>query len=165
MRGQLDLFFHTAQPEPIKVARVALVACGKTKRATAAPAGELYTGALVRMALEYARRTCEQVFILSAKHGVLALDTVVEPYDETLVGRRKFERLAWGERVAARVQQLVPPPADLLLLAGSMYLEALQKPLLAADRYMYSTPLAGQGIGEQLAWLKEALAEMDEGQP
>ncbi|OJT27308.1 hypothetical protein BO221_04810 [Archangium sp. Cb G35] len=71
MRGQLDLFFHAVHPEPVKVARVALVACGKTKRDTPVP---------------------------------------------------------------------------------------------AADRYMYSTPLAGQGIGEQLAWLKEALAEMDEGQ-
>jgi hypothetical protein len=71
--------------------------------------------------------------------------------------------MAWGERAAARELEVAPPPAELLLLAGSVYVEALRGPLLKSDRYQWSTPLAGQGIGEQLAWLKAALEELDEG--
>jgi hypothetical protein len=160
---QLELFFHGVQLPPLHVPRVGLVACGKTKLATAAPAGRLYTGRYVQLALEYARRTCERVFILSARHDLLALDTVVEPYDVTLRGQRKGERAAWGARVAHRVRAEVPPPAELLLLAGKDYLEALHGPLLADDKYQYSTPFAGtRGIGDQVSWLLESLAELDE---
>lgn len=69
---------------------VLVVPCGGAKRAEACPAAELYVGSLFRDALRTAQGQAEVaaragfdvvVTILSAKHGLLTTDTVVEPYD------------------------------------------------------------------------------------
>ena len=67
--------------------RVALVGCGKEKRSPLAglvPAEELYTGAYFREVLAACKAQYEWVFILSAKHGLIALDTRIEAYNVML---------------------------------------------------------------------------------
>lgn len=65
-----------------------VVPCGMVKLSVPAPAGELYVGAqhvLARRAADVvARATGGQVVILSAKHGLLDLAAVIEPYDLTV---------------------------------------------------------------------------------
>lgn len=41
----------------------------------------MYCGPLYRLALEYAKATCDDYRILSAKHGLLEPDTITEPYE------------------------------------------------------------------------------------
>lgn len=63
-----------------------VIACGKDKLSRPAPAGELYVGSqhtLARRAADaLASSMAGRVLILSAKHGLLDLDEVVEPYDQ-----------------------------------------------------------------------------------
>jgi hypothetical protein len=58
-----------------------VVPCSGAKLAHAAPAGELYTGQLHRLARRAADALGGRVLILSALHGLLQLDELVEPYD------------------------------------------------------------------------------------
>lgn len=65
-------------------APVVIVACSAAKASHAAPAADLYQGSLFAMNLAAARAESDRVFILSARHGLVPADRVLDPYDTTL---------------------------------------------------------------------------------
>jgi hypothetical protein len=79
--------------------RIGLVGCGKRKLRHAAPAQELYVGPLFRGRRAYVDRTCSRWFILSAKHGLVDPEQVLEPYDMTLDDASAEERRRWSRWV------------------------------------------------------------------
>ena len=133
--------------------RIALVSCGKSKRGTPAQARELYISPLFRGLREYAESAADAWYILSAKYGLLAPDAVIEPYEMTLNAMRKPERDAWARRVEQQLTEVIPVGAEVTLLAGARYREALE-PFLRARGNPVVIPLEGLPMGHQLAWLK-----------
>jgi hypothetical protein len=119
-----------------------LVACVSVKLPHAAPARELYCSTWFKFARVVAER--RPWAILSARHGFVMPDTILEPYEETLARKTAAERRAW----AARVLPTIPAAERTVLIAGELYAEHLAGPLHA------ERPLAGLGIGQQLAELK-----------
>lgn len=104
--------------------RVGLVSCaGQKVNAPSAPAAALYRSPMFRKSLRHALATCSKVYILSARHGLVELDQVVETYDQRMA-RTKTERAAWGAGVA---QSLLDRHAGdrhrmvLYILAGHEY--------------------------------------------
>ena len=80
--------------------RLVLISCASKKRATRAKAAELYISTLFELNLQYARRLKpDAILILSAKHGLLALNDEIEPYDVTLNEMGANERKAWANKV------------------------------------------------------------------
>lgn len=74
---------RTPTPRPL-----VLIPCGAAKAATPMAAADLYTSSTFRMVLEAARSIVrpygagdECIFVVSAGHGLVALDQVVAPYD------------------------------------------------------------------------------------
>lgn len=124
---------------------IGLVACGKKKLATSAAACDLYQGSLFRKASAYCATTYDRWYILSAKHGLLAPDQVVEPYDLSLKELTLNERQQWATRVLAEIERRGLAGGSFYLHAGIQYSKFLA-PALNADR-----PLSGLGIGKQLA--------------
>jgi hypothetical protein len=62
--------------------RLILTACGKQKRAVPSRASDLYTGRYARLPISWAMSVDpDATLILSAKHGLLRPDDIVEPYD------------------------------------------------------------------------------------
>lgn len=143
---------------------IGLVACSKTKLRGAAPARELYTSRVFRASLVYAQSKCDSVYVASAKHGLVSLEEVLEPYELTLATMAAFERALWGARIATELfrrhgaEFSVGDP--LLALAGASYVE----PIVEAYRQGYQKniaveqPLARLQIGERYAWLQYANA-------
>jgi cytoplasmic iron level regulating protein YaaA (DUF328/UPF0246 family) len=91
--------------------------------------------------------------ILSALHGLVRPDDVLEPYNVTLNTMPRTKRLEWGERVATQIANLAPAGSHLVFFAGNTYRTPLT-PYLSA--YRISAPLTGLGIGQQLAWFVSA---------
>jgi len=60
------------------------VGCGKGKLDHATKARYLYTGSLFRKANAYCIANYDEWFILSAKHGLLDPNDVIDPYDLSL---------------------------------------------------------------------------------
>lgn len=157
------------------MARVILVGCGKSKAAAACKARDLYTGNLFSGARDYAEGEvtagrATAWFILSAKHGLLAPDTVVAPYDTKL---SKAEASTWGAGVFLALKRrfrTAPGPTDgsdlpeLVILAGETYAAPLVaylsapaapfEPTIPAFHWPRSLPLTGAEVGERLAWFK-----------
>lgn len=128
---------------------VALVSCVKTKRACPAPAQDLYISQLFRGLKAYAEHHADAWFILSAEHGLLRPDQIVAPYEKTLNTMAKPDRTAWAQRVGHQLLTALPADATVLMLAGQRYREHLV-PLLGANGFLVSVPLAGMPLGEQL---------------
>lgn len=135
--------------------KVVLIACAAKKRKMPAAAAELYQSQLFTRSLEYARTlNPDQILILSAKHGLLAQDQIIEPYDVSLTSMNVQQRKAWTKRVMTQLKATVKvKDTEFVVLAGKHYREFLLPQLPHAN-----APLAGLGIGEQLHWLKTLAA-------
>ena len=134
--------YHDEHPD---TRPVYLIACSAAKLDHRAPARDLYTGQAFRFAMQAASRAGAEVWILSALHGLVHPDTELDPYNVTLSDMSAADRAAWTERTAAQLEQL--KGRRVTVLAGANYAAACAQ-LDAAY------PLAGLGIGEQLAALK-----------
>lgn len=144
--------------------RVALIGCGAQKAATTCSASELYRSQLFQASLRWALINCDRAFVLSAKHGLLDLDTLVEPYDQALP-RDRAGREVWGSRVGAQLVAAVGEvEATLVCLAGEKYADAISFDVPEWE-YGWEEPLRGLEIGERLAWFKaQRLYVADDGE-
>ena len=131
---------------------LALVACTKAKLSKPAPARDLYSSPAFLMKRRLAERAGASWVVLSAKHGVLQPDDLVEPYDETLTTMGVAARKAWARNVLPSLIPLARDHGHVVCLAGQRYIEFLVRPIADAG-IRVSLPLKGLRQGEQLAWL------------
>ncbi|MGA2439417.1 MAG: DUF6884 domain-containing protein [Tepidisphaeraceae bacterium] len=135
--------------------RIALVSRVKQKRGSPSPACDLYPSPLFRGLRRYAETHSDAWYILSAEYGVLYPDQIVAPYERTLNKMSKSDRLIWADGVQKQLLELLPPGAEVILLAGLRYRQDIE-PFLRARGFSVTVPLKGMKIGEQLHRLKGA---------
>ncbi len=137
-------------------ADLVLVSCVKSKLSRPAAAKDLYTSALFVRERAYAENAAVPWFILSAEHGLVSPDQVLEPYERYLPACSPDYRLAWGTSVAAELERRVGPLGGKVLEihAGSAYLDALRQPLRGRGAVI-TEPLRGLRMGERLAWYSQ----------
>lgn len=135
-------------PGSRKQVTTAFIACSKRKKVSSVPlrARFLYQGALFKKALQYAEKEYDQVFILSAKHGIVHPDEFLRRYDKTLNNMGTTERNEWYEMIREQIikRDLNPP---FIFLTGSLYNAPFEG----------TKPLEGLSIGKQLKWFNERL--------
>lgn len=136
--------------------RIGLVGCVKSKRGSAAPAADLYTSALFHGRRRWVEASCSRWYILSAKHGLVSPDQMLDPYDETLTTKGSGERRAWADRVLAQLQNALADIGryDFEIHAGAAYTDyGLRSGLVSAGATI-TLPTEGLGLGRQLAFYK-----------
>lgn len=135
-------------------ATVVLVACSSSKLDHRAPARNLYTSTLFKLARRYAETQAKWWYILSARHGLVRPSDCLEPYDEVLP-RSSVARELWALDVADLLDQWwgIPSSTKVVILGGQRYAEPLAS-ILQERGYEVSLPLKGKGIGKMQAWLK-----------
>lgn len=108
--------------------RVGLIGCSATKLDRAAPAADLYTGPVFSLERAWitARTDVDVWAILSAKHGLVMPDQVVEPYDLALGDLSAAERRAWAERTREQLVARWGRDAVYMIVAGADYRAALE---------------------------------------
>ncbi|MDN7742095.1 DUF6884 domain-containing protein [Burkholderia gladioli] len=96
--------------------RLVVLACSATKLAHAAPAIELYRGVMYSTyRANVQAETAPAVMILSARHGFIRPDTVIEPYEQRMTEARVEALL---EEIASALPAAWPAGARTILLAG-----------------------------------------------
>ena len=135
---------------------VGLVGCASQKLTRPAPARQLYVSPLFRKASAYAEATCDRWYILSAKHGRVHPDTIIEPYDMRLGTNHPTSPpiQAWADMVRDQLDAELAglEDATLVVLAGEQY-----RTILRDSRWPSEVPMKGLGIGQQLGWLTAEL--------
>lgn len=136
---------------------VYLISCVKSKRmdVTECKSEEMYTGTLFKAAFRYAQNRVSdkesQIYILSAKYGLLSLSDVISPYEMTLNTMSPSERDEWGSRVFAQMKQRFDiDTTKFVFLAGRAYIDPLLKYLPLQNCF---NPLVGMSLGVRVQWL------------
>ncbi|MEE8364209.1 MAG: hypothetical protein V3R76_00345 [Gammaproteobacteria bacterium] len=147
----------------VKSEKVVLIACCKQKGEKAAPARELYKSPLFKTRLEYAESlNPDRILILSAKHGLLELDQVIEPYDISMKGKSPEEKRNWARVAYNKISTMLQPTgSEFIFLTGKDYRTELSKLLGQHPDAKITVPFEGLGIGAQLMDMKRANAESD----
>lgn len=151
--GAKTVSARAERPGDSPAADVILVGCVKTKLTSAAPAQDLYVSPLFRKGRGYAEAADVPWFILSAQHGLVSPDEVLEPYDLRLSKTSREYRREWGSRVVSQLLDAVESieGSTIEVHAGSAYADAIREGLRAAGALVVE-PLAGLALGPRLAW-------------
>ena len=134
--------------------KVFLISCTKSKQDYQCTAEEMYKPSpLYQNALDYALQRVEdknnQIFILSAKYGLLTLTSQIAPYELTLKNMPSVECAQWGKRVYEQLAKLFDiNKTEFIFLAGNDYIEPLRTYLP-----IYKNPLQGMPLGVRVQWL------------
>jgi hypothetical protein len=130
---------------------IVLIACSSTIAVAPCAAQDIYVSPLFRLSLAYAKKLKpDATYILSALHGLLALDTVIAPYNLTLNTMDAPAIATWSGMVLGQLQQVSDPPEDTyVFLAGKKYCD-----FLVPNLNTYQLPLKHLTIARRLAFLK-----------
>lgn len=124
-----------------------LIACCKAKSVFRQQAETLYSSPLFMKSLAVAKQQTDAQAILSAKYGLVALDDVIRPYDETLNDMSAKERAIWAASAAREIREAYPKHR-LIYYTGEIYSEGLPPG---------EHPMQGMPIGKRLQWLTKQL--------
>jgi hypothetical protein len=120
------------------------------------PAGRMYTGQQhvhamngVRLLRRTIGADAVRVCILSAGYGVIDEDRLIAPYDVTFTGMSRPEARRWARQIGAAdgIRKCLPGHDLVMVLLGSLYLEAVDPPLPAVrgQRIVYFAKAAERG--------------------
>jgi hypothetical protein len=105
--------------------KIGLVACSKTKLSVPAPAYLLYSKSpKFTQCYLVAKRDCDKVFILSAKHGAVEPSKVLAPYNTYLADMPPEYIEQWGAQVWATIAD---PEATYYSYLPSAYRQPLEQ--------------------------------------
>ncbi len=105
------------------------LSCVSKKLNYPAKAEDIYQSALFKKSLAYAKSlNPDHIYILSAKHKVLELDNIIEPYDETLNDMSVNEKKAWADEVIKQLKEKnINFDEQTIFLAGKNYTKYIEK--------------------------------------
>jgi cytoplasmic iron level regulating protein YaaA (DUF328/UPF0246 family) len=123
-----------------------------------AKAKDLYISPLFKKNLAYAYTfKPKNIFILSAKYGLVNLEKIIPPYEQTLNTMKSAEIKKWAEKVREQMDGKIDFKKDeIIFLAGERYRKYLMPYFLKTPK----VPLQGLGIGKQLQFLKRKLTKI-----
>ena len=134
--------------------RLVLVGCVKSKVSHPAPAKDLYNSTLWSKRRRYAELSGMPWAILSAEHGMVDPDRVLEPYDRYLGRESASYKRQWGAKTAVQVLDRTAELgiAAVEIHAGAPYVENGLRARLESAAVEVLWPVEGMPFGKQLAW-------------
>lgn len=133
--------------------RIGLVGCVKSKVDHSAPAQDLYTSPLFRGRRAAVERTCDRWFVLSALHGLVEPDDLLDPYDQTLKDASRTERRRWSHQVLQDLEYQIGSLAGhtFEIHAGRDYVAWGLESGLRERGAVVELPVEGLTLGQQLS--------------
>lgn len=140
--------------------KYAFISCTKLKEDFPCKAGEMYLkSTLFSKAVKYVeQQKYDDWFILSAKHGLLDKEDIIDSYNVTLNEMKASERKEWANDVFAKLVKMEKVITEIDFYCGQKYREYLI-PLLIRKGIKCNVPLKGKGIGKQLQFYKSVELE------
>lgn len=81
--------------------KIAILPCSQKKAKVSCSAGNMYKSNLFVLRRRYAKDVlgCDEIYVLSAKYGLIDLDKIIEPYDTKLDTLSEEEYVEWQYQV------------------------------------------------------------------
>ncbi len=129
-----------------------ILSCSQTKRLEAGPAYEVYNGPYYRILRKYGPPWPVDIYVLSAKHGLIPVTHSIEPYDQKLLpADEMFWRTSFWKSMLIPQWLNMPKYEWITACAGATYMSWLDRlPLNKGQRLEGITG----GIGMKCSSLK-----------
>lgn len=117
----------------------------------------MYQGTFFKKALKYTKLLNGDILVLSAKHHVLDLNTIIEPYQQTLKEMSRQECKEWASTVKEQLAKRYDLTRDkFIFITGKDYYEYLIS-------YITHYEIKGEGkrLGEKLHLLDECCKQIN----
>ncbi len=133
---------------------VVLISCVSKKLDYKSKAKDLYVSSLFKKNMAYANKLkADEIYILSAKYGLLKLNDEIEPYNLTLNTMGVKEKKVWADKVLKQMENTENiSNTNFIFLAGANY-----RQFLVEHMPHHEIPMLGLRIGKQLQFLTEQL--------
>ena len=146
--------------------KIVLISCVSKKKSIKSKAKDLYISQLFKSSLAYSYSlNPDKIFILSALHHLLDLETEIEPYNVTLSNipksKRKIglivlspaEKIEWGNKVVEMLSEQTDLQNDqFIILAGREYIKPIKPYIKKIDDRLH-----GLRQGERVKYMKANL--------
>lgn len=132
---------------------IVFIACTKKKQDHPCKAKEMYRpSALFTAGWRYAESlNPDTIYILSAKYGLLNPETIITPYEKTLISAKDAQIRQWSIMVADQIKKAGIDRSDhAVFLCGKPYRKYIKN--LFPN---HSAPVSHLGIGKQIKFYKE----------
>lgn len=136
---------------------IAILSCGKSKQLVPAKAIDIYIGILFRQKLKYVQvfYPNADIYILSAKYGIIPADLVIEPYDKMVPLREDDFFKEWSQMVTEQLRSF-DKTEDIVFLGNQHYYRPIDSYFVGQKQ----SPLLGLKPGQQLARLTDELNDL-----
>lgn len=136
---------------------IAILSCGKSKQIVPAKAIDIYIGIVFRQKLKYVQSFYPNadIYILSAKYGIIPADLVIEPYDQMVPLREDDFFRDWSQMVTEQLQSF-DKTESIIFLGNQHYYKPVDSYFVGQKQ----APLLGLKPGQQLARLTEELNDL-----
>lgn len=159
-RQEADAQVDPVEPTPIDAEPICvLIGCVSRKESAARRAKDLYRTELFSRRRAYAEASGRPWLIVSALHGILDPEDVIEPYDVRITDLERPVRDQLADGIVADLDDRFGPLNGALfeVHAGEEYVRVLTQGLRPRGARLVN-PLRGLRIGEQLAWYAQRLS-------
>lgn len=135
---------------------IILIGCGRHKKRSPTRAGDLYTSSRFNVSKEIAANIGGRYFVLSAKHGLLEPDQVVEPYDVDISSLNEQEVIDWSEGVMGSIAKAAPNSTVTVLAEEQYVLPLIECNLRLGFNLKLEAPFVGLALENVQLWLQQA---------
>lgn len=142
--------------------RIALISCTSKKKQYKCMASELYSESpRFKLEYQYAKKiNCDEIYILSAKYGLISEFDIIEPYNETLNDKSTQEKKVWSLNVLNQMKNKFDlEENEFIILAGINYNKYLLQNLKN-----HKLPLQGKSLGYWIPELRRLIENVDKTQ-
>lgn len=126
--------------------RLLILSCSKKKRNVNGPAIEVYDGPAFKILRNYLKdNDGVDVRIISAKYGLISMNTEIEQYDEKMTLKKAIE---YKKRYNREIRTLINSYKDVKFYGGSLY-----RLVLGTNNYTYTEGKIGQQLVQLKDWI------------
>lgn len=136
-----------------------LIGCVKKKNKGLLKAKDKYNSDLFKKELAYAKQICDNendIYILSAKYGLISLNEEIEDYDLTLNNFSEKTRKEWADIVIEQSEGIIDKNEKVVFLCGNNYSKYLKQYFTN-----YVDPTYKLSLGNTLKWFKNHINTID----
>jgi len=142
------------------VSEVFLIECSGQKLSGESRASELYTSDRFVKARALAEKKSDNWYILSAKHGLVEPNQIVQPYDLDIRSLKPPQITEWAERASLSIMQCCQPNDRITFLCSENYSDPLVESG-AMDQFVIRLPFKNMTREKQLKRLVELTSGSD----
>ena len=132
---------------------ISIISCVKKKQDGCHPAKKLYTSTLFNKSYKIAKKLSDEVFILSAEHGLIEEDKQICFYDKTLNSISKKEYIDWCKKVEQQASKKIKNCNNIYIFSGEKYRKPIEV-FSSKHSIDYYNFLGNRTFGGRLSFLK-----------